>query len=245
MPRLLDRIANLSRVTGTDYNRLADAINRMIPRYERGRVIEMTRGTALETQEVESIGKPINPELQMAKVLSNATGGGYYNCQFQQLKSGVWDTTTAGQFDDLQSTVLIMPAKVTFAHNEDSNDTITYTGESGPTTGFITNGLRRGMQVAITGASDPTNNTTITINNLTETIITCDPTDVLVDEVDTIGIVQLVGTLKVLNLPEVPVAAETDAHNLTADDLILCWYHIDADGSTRVVGIDAARLTEC
>jgi len=44
----------------------------------------------------------------IAKVSTNATGGGYYNCYLQSLDATDWNTTTANQLSDVGSTVVVL-----------------------------------------------------------------------------------------------------------------------------------------
>ena len=103
--------------------------------------------------------------------------------------------------------------------------------------------MRRGMQVAITETS--LNNITITINGLTETVITCDPSDSLTDETDTQGVVTMSAAAIVLNLNEYPIPDDTGSHKLEAGDILSCWNHQDEDGNTVLMGTGMARYGEC
>lgn len=62
----------------------------------------------------------------IAKVDSDATGGGYYNCHIQILDATDWDTTTADQLDDTGDSVVVLNLveEGTAIHNLDAGDLI-------------------------------------------------------------------------------------------------------------------------
>ena len=128
---------------------------------------------------------------------------------------------------------------VVFSDNGSSPDTISHT----TTLSWIDLNFRRGMQVSVSGSS--LNDGNYTINQITDSTLTLADTDSLFDEVDTVSNILFQGTLVVLNLPEAQTFGAAAEHNFGAGILLLCWNFLDDGGTVRLVGHDAARLTEC
>ncbi len=69
--------------------------------------------------------------LKIARVVSNATGGGYYNCLLQRFDATDWNTTTNDQLDDIGSSVIVLNLSEipisgdTSSHELSANDLIT------------------------------------------------------------------------------------------------------------------------
>jgi hypothetical protein len=59
-------------------------------------------------QQTRALRPPAGGEIFIAKVVSDATGGGYYNCHLQSLDATDWDTTTADQLDDTGGNVIVL-----------------------------------------------------------------------------------------------------------------------------------------
>jgi len=73
------------------------------------------------------LAKNAGGEMFIAEVVSDATGGGYYNCQLQSLDATDWDTTTADQLDatdDDEQIVLNIAEIGSSVHNLDAGDLI-------------------------------------------------------------------------------------------------------------------------
>lgn len=63
---------------------------------------------------------------RIAKVDSDAAGGGYYNCHLQTLDAAYWDSDTADQLDDIGDSVVVLNlAEIGVdKHNLDAGDLI-------------------------------------------------------------------------------------------------------------------------
>jgi len=242
MPGIIHRVQSKKRLTGADFNILADRLNMITP-MRQGRRVTTTRGT-YELRRPVGGAAVQGGQMVIVKITGNAAGGGYYTADPVQLKEAKWDSSTPGHFTPSTATLTIPGAQVAFKHNESENDTITLTGDLETLGDWSANNFIPGMELDVNGSSQNDSGIYI-INNIEGTKITLSDPDNLVDEVDGVNPITFTGSLVVLNIHERPSGADPDSHKLQVDDLMLCWPHLDDAGNVRLIGTDAWRYKEC
>jgi len=170
--------------------------------------------------------------LKIAKVVTNATGGGYYNCYMQSFDATDWESNTSG-LDDTPGRVRNL--------NEDG----VAVDRTGGVTGLpcTAHGMEDGTSITIAGCTTAAYNGTheVHADSTTDEIrITATYSAETFDGEETVS--PDGDDVTVLNLAEIGV---TDSHELSIDDIIICWKFTDDEGNSRWIGLAALAYTEC
>lgn len=112
------------RLGPRDYNRLVERINQLSRISVRGPGARLSQGPHGTT--IHFSGGGGGSSFRIAKVDSDAAGGGYCNCHLQTLDAAYWDSDTADQLDDIGDSVVVLNlAEIGVdKHNLDAGDLI-------------------------------------------------------------------------------------------------------------------------